>query len=102
MNITLISGALLLISLLTNATVQGIKELFPNMKFSKTALASVCSVILTLAISIGYILYTGTHLSTQIYVIIVSLMYLSFLVSTNGYDAIMKIIDQFKTLGGTK
>ena len=102
MNITLISGALLLISLLTNATVQGIKQLAPNMKFSKTALASICSVVLTLAVSAGYIIYTGTHLNAQIGVVLITLMYLSFLVSTNGYDAVIKIISQFKTLGVTQ
>lgn len=92
--------ALLLISLLTTATVEALKKIFEEKKVSyqPTVLAVIVSAILSIAVTIGYLVYTSTPFTAQIGVIAVSLLFLSFLCATNGYDKIKEIIKQ--VIGG--
>lgn len=88
--------ALLLVSLLTTATVEGLKKIFEENKIScqPTILAVLVSVILSVFVIVGYLIYTDTAFTAQIGVISVSLIFLSFLCATNGYDKIKEIIIQ--------
>lgn len=88
--------ALLLVSLLTTATVEGLKKIFEEKKISykPTILAVIVALVLSAAVTVGYLVYTATPFSAQIGVLGVALMFLSFLCATNGYDKIKEIIDQ--------
>lgn len=86
--------ALALISVLTSLTVEALKKLLGENIKSYNLLAAIVSVILTIAISIGYLVYTGTMLTAQIVVVIVALMFLSFLASTVGYDKVVQMLKQ--------
>ena len=92
--------ALLCISLLTTATVEGLKKLFEEKKigYEPTVLAIIVSVVLSLAVSVCYLIYTSTPFTAQIAVLIVALVFLSFLCATNGYDKIKEIVSQ--VIGG--
>jgi hypothetical protein len=86
--------ALALISVLTSLTVEALKKLLGENIKSYNLLAAIVSVLLTIAISIGYLVYTGTMLTSQIVVVIVALMFLSFLAATVGYDKVVQMIKQ--------
>ena len=98
MNGDLLIKALFLISALTSLTVEAIKRLLEGreMKYSSNLIAAIVSVILTVAISICYIIYTGMAVSPQVVVTIIALIYLSFLASTVGFDKIKQLINQIR------
>lgn len=91
--------ALLLISVLTNLTVEGLKKIFDkkDANYSTNVMAAITSVIISIAISAGYLIYTETMLNARIAVELIALAYLSFLVSTNGYDKVIQAIKQIKS-----
>lgn len=92
--------ALLLNSLLTTATVEGLKKIFEEKKiaYRPTILAVIVAAVLSVLVTIGYLVYTETPFSAQIVVLGLALVFLSFLCATNGYDKIKEIILQI--LGG--
>ena len=94
MNNGFLITALAAISVLTSLTVEALKKLLGEKIKSYNLLAAIVSVVLTIAVSIGYIAYTGTTFTTQILVIIIALVFLSFLSSTVGFDKIKQLIEQ--------
>ena len=98
MNSGFLISALAIISVLTSLTVEALKKLFGDAINSYNLLAAIVSVVLTIAVSIGYLVYTGTIFTAQIAVIIVALTFLSFLASTVGYDKVIQMIKQI--IGG--
>ncbi len=87
-------SALAIISGMTALTVEAIKKLLGERKYSANLLAAIVAVILTVAISVGYMVYYSIALTPQIAVIIVALVFLSFLASTVGYDKVIQLIKQ--------
>ncbi len=98
MNSGFLISALAIISVLASLTVEALKKLFGDAISSYNLLAAIVSVVLTIAVSIGYLVYTGTIFTAQIAVIIVALTFLSFLASTVGYDKVVQMIKQI--IGG--
>jgi len=100
MNSGLLLSALAGISVLTSLTVQALKKILDEkgVTYSSNILAVVVAIVLTLAISIGYVVYTSVAVTPQVVVTIIALMFLSFLTATVGYD---KVVQALKQLGGT-
>lgn len=99
MSIEFLFVALLAVSILTNLTVEGIKS-FLNKKdtnYSSNVMAAVTAVVISAALSAGYMIYTETMINAKIAVEMIALMYLSFLVATNGYDKVMQGIKQIQS-----
>lgn len=96
MPIEFLTAALLAVSLLTNATVEALKKIFSEtqINYSSNLLAVIVSIIMSCAISAGYMILNGVPFSIQIGVQIVALTYLSFLVATIGYDKIIQMLAQ--------
>lgn len=95
MNNGFLLSALACISILTSLTVEAIKKIVGDkIKISYNLLAAVIAVILTVAVSAGYLIYTGTAFTAQIAVIIIAMVFLSFLSSTVGFDKIKQMIEQ--------
>lgn len=90
-------SALAIISILTSLTVEAIKKLLGDKKYSSNLLAVIVAVVLTLAVSIGYIIFYSVTVTPQIIVIIIALVFLSFLASTVGFDKVKQMLEQ---LGG--
>lgn len=90
--------ALGIVSILTTLTVQGIKYVLDtaNANYSSNILAVIVSVVLSGAGVVLYCLYCNVAFTVQIGVEAVVLMYLSFLVATNGYDKVMQTIKQLR------
>lgn len=89
-------SALAIISGLTSLTVEAIKKILGDRKYSSNLLAAIVAVILTVAVSAGYLVYFSIPLTSQIVVIIIALVFLAFLASTVGYD---KVVQLFKQIG---
>ncbi len=93
--------ALFAISILTILTVQGIKALADkkSANYSANVLAATTSVVISIMVSAGYLIWTETALNAKIAVELIALAYLSFLVATNGYDKVIQAIKQIKAVG---
>lgn len=102
MPISFLTAALLAVSLLTNATVEALKKLLSDagVKYSSNLLAIICAIAISCAISAGYMILNGVAFDLKVGVQIVALVYLSFLVATNGYDKIVQMLNQI--FGSTK
>ena len=98
MNNGFLITALAAISVLTSLTVEALKKLLGDKIKSYNLLAAIVAVVLTILISVGYLIYTGTAFTAQIGVIMAALVFLSFLSSTVGYDKVMQMIKQI--IGG--
>ena len=98
MPISFLTTALLIVSLITNLTVEGIKKLLDGtkVKYSSNVLAAIFSVVIACAVCVIYLVMTDTAFTTKIGVEIVVLMYLGFLVSTVGYDKVVQMIKQIQ------
>lgn len=83
---------------LTSLTVQALKKLLDEKeaKYSSNLLAVIVSVILTAAVSWGYVIYNAVEVTPQVVITMVALMYLSFLSATVGFDKIKQLVDQLK------
>lgn len=98
MPISFMTTALLVVSLLTNLTVEGIKKLLDgtNAKYSSNVLAAILSTILSGAVCAIYLIMNDIGFSVKIGVEIVVLMYLGFLVATVGYDKVIQTLKQLQ------
>ncbi len=98
MPISFLTTALLIVSVVTNMTVEGIKKLLDGtqIKYSSNVLAAIVSVLIAAAVCIIYLIMTDTTFDPKIGVEVVVLMYLGFLVSTVGYDKVLQMITQIQ------
>lgn len=100
MPISFFTTALLIVSVITNLTVEGIKKLLDvtKVKYSSNVLAAVLSVLIACAVSVIYLIMTDTVFTMKIGVEIVVLMYLGFLISTVGYDKVIQMLKQIQSV----
>lgn len=100
MPISFLTTALLIVSVITNLTVEGIKKLLDGttVKYSSNILAAILSVLIACAVSVIYLIMTDTVFNTKIGVEIAVLMYLGFLVSTVGYDKVLQTMKQIHSV----
>ena len=87
-------SALAIISVLTSLTVEAIKKLLGDRKYSANLLAAIVAVVLTVVVSIGYIVYFSLTVTPQTIVVIIAMVFLSFLGSTVGFDKVKQLIEQ--------
>lgn len=100
MPISFLTTALLIVSVITNLTVEGIKKLLDGteVKYSSNVLAAILSVLIACAVSVIYLIMTDTVFTMKIGVEIVVLMYLGFLISTVGYDKVIQMLKQIQSV----
>ena len=96
MNGSFVVSALVAIAVFTSLTVEGIKKILDELgkKYSANILAAIVAVVLTIAASAGYIIYTSTPLTPQVLVEAVAMTFLAFLCATVGYDKVVQAIKQ--------
>ena len=99
MPINFLNFAILLVSLLTGLTVEGIKKLLDNtkIKYSSNLLAVLVSVILSASVCVVYLIMNDIAFTLKIAVEIIIFIYLGFLVSTVGYDKVIQTFTQLKS-----
>jgi hypothetical protein len=100
MPIYFLTTALLIVSVVTNLTVEGLKKLLDGttVKYSSNVLAAVSSVIIACAVCVIYIIMNDIVFSLKVGVEIAILMYLGFLTSTVGYDKVVQMIKQIQNI----
>lgn len=100
MPISFLTTALLIVSVITNLTVEGIKKLLDRtkVKYSSNVLAAILSVLIACAVSVIHLIMTDTVFTMKIGVEIVVLMYLGFLISTVGYDKVIQMLKQIQSV----
>ena len=100
MPIYFLTTALLIVSVVTNLTVEGIKKILDGttVKYSSNVLAAVSSVIIACAVCVIYIIMNDIVFSLKVGVEIAILMYLGFLTSTVGYDKVVQMIKQIQNI----
>ena len=96
MNSGFLISALAFISVLTSLTVEALKKLLGDRKYSANLLAAIVSVILSAVVCVGYVVYFGMTFTVQTVIIIVAMVFLSFLASTVGFDKVKQLFDQLK------
>lgn len=96
MNNGFLLSALALISVLTSLTVEAIKKILNEKKveYSSNLLAVIVSTILTVALCVGYTLYFGEPFTIQKVIIMIALVFLSFLSATVSFDKVKQALQQ--------
>lgn len=96
MNSGLLLSALAVISALTTLTVEGIKKILDEKQktYSSNILAVIVAFTLTFIGSVLYMIYFSIPISPQAIVVIICLVFLSFLVATVGYDKVKQLLEQ--------
>lgn len=100
MSFYFMTTALLIVSVVTNLTVEGLKKLLDETKksYSANVLAAIISVIVAAAVSAMYLIMNDVPFDVKIGVEVVILMYLGFLCSTVGYDKVAQMIKQIQVV----
>ena len=90
---------LLIVSVLTGLTVEGVKKLLDERgkSYHANALAGIVSVVLSVLVGAGYEISISGNLTSTIAVYLIALVFLSWLCSMVGYDKVIQAISQFKT-----
>lgn len=96
MSIEFLTTSLLLVSIATNLTVEAIKKLLSEsgLKYSSNLLAAAIAVVIAGAVSWIDIVMNDIVFTSKVGIQIGVLMYLSFLVSTVGYDKVKQMFSQ--------
>lgn len=96
MSMNFLIPALLIVSVATNLTVEGIKKLLDksSAEYSSNLLAVIVAIIISVGVCTGYMIMNDIALTLKVGVQVVLLMYLSFLVATVGYDKVIQMINQ--------
>lgn len=96
MNSGFLISALFMISALTGLTVESLKKIMQETgkECNATLLAAIVSVILTVCICVGYVLYSGVPFTIQEVVIMVAMTFLSFLSATVGFDKVKEVLSK--------
>lgn len=82
------------ISILTTLTVEAIKKLLGDKKYSANLLAAIVAVVLSIAVCVCYIVYYSIAITPQVIVTILAMVFLSFLASTVGFDKVKQMLQQ--------
>lgn len=98
MPVYFLTTALFVVSVTTNLTVEGVKKILntTTVKYSSNVLAAIVSMLLACAVCIVYLVMNNIVFSMKIGVEVAILMYLSFLVSTVGYDKVIQMVKQIQ------
>lgn len=102
MKIEIFLTGLLLVSLLTGLVTEAFKKQFYDEsaeRFRANMVAGIASFILSLAVGVGYIVYTGEAFTAKIIIAIIALVFLSWLCAMLGYDKVMQTLSQLKPIG---
>lgn len=97
MSLEFLGTALLVISVITSFIVEGIKKIFESCKKNcpSNLLAIIVSALVTVISSVVYIVVKNIPFSFLLVIEVLILVFLSFLVSTLGYDKVMQLLKQF-------
>ena len=90
----------LITSTMTGLATEGIKKILAeySKNYYANTLAGIVSVILSVAIGVGYMMISGISFTSQSIIYLVALVFISWLCAMVGYDKVVQTISQFKTV----
>lgn len=90
---------LMLTSTLTGLVTEAVKKILSecNKTYHANTLTGIVAAILSVAVSVGYILVTGIGFTTQTIIYAIALVFMSWLCAMVGYDKVAQTITQLKT-----
>lgn len=93
---------LMITSTLSGLVTEAIKKILTeqNKSYHANTLAGIVAAILSIAISIGYILVTNIGFTTQTIIYTIALVFMSWLCAMVGYDKVAQTLAQIKNKKG--
>ena len=90
----------LVTSTMTGLATEAIKKILSeySKNYYANTLAGIVSVILSVAIGVGYMMISGISFTSQSIIYLVALVFISWLCAMVGYDKVVQAISQFKTV----
>lgn len=90
---------LLLTSILTGLTTEGVKKILTdlNKTYRANVLAGIVATILSAAIGISYVVVNGLGFTASTIVCLIAQVFMSWLCAMVGYDKVIQAISQFKS-----
>ena len=92
----------LITSTLTGLATEAIKKILVEhgKTYYANTLAGVVSLVLSLAVGVGYALTSEIGFTAHVFVYLTALVFISWLCAMVGYDKVVQAISQFKTTSG--
>lgn len=89
---------LLAVSIFTSLVVEGIKK-FVGEKYnaSSNLVAGIVAIVLGVVVGVFYCILAEVAFNTQIILVLIALVFLSWLCAMVGYDKVVQAITQIKT-----
>ena len=89
----------LVTSTMTGLVTEAIKKILAeySKNYYANTLAGIVSVILSVAIGVGYMMLSGISFTSQSIIYLVALVFISWLCAMVGYDKVVQTISQIKT-----
>ena len=91
-----------IISVITGFLTEGVKMWLDEQgkKYSANALAGTVATVVSVAVSVGYIILTETAFNAKMAVILIALMFLSWGAAMVGYDKAKQLLEQIRQVKG--
>lgn len=88
---------LMVVSTLTGLVTEALKKILAehNKAYHANTVAGIVSSVLSVAVGVGYAIFTSTSFTAQFVVCLVALVFMSWLCAMVGYD---KVVGQFKKI----
>lgn len=88
---------LLVVSIFTSLAVEAVKKIAgEKYNASSNIVAGIIAIVLGLAVGIFYCVMAQIAFTTQIVVVLIALVFLSWLCAMIGYDKVIQAINQVK------
>ena len=94
----------LVTSTMTGLATEAIKKILSeySKNYYANTLAGIVSVILSVAIGVGYMMISGISFTSQSIIYLVALVFISWLCAMVGYDKVVQAISQFKNVSANE
>lgn len=97
---TFLTG-LLVTSTLTGLATEAVKKILTeyNKQYQANTLAGIVALVLSIGVGIGYIAVTNAAITAQVVIMLIALVFMSWLCAMVGYDKVIQTITQIKNAG---
>ena len=89
---------LMVVSVFTSLVVEALKKFIGDkINYSSNILAGITSIVLSACVGVFYCVMAEVAFTTNIIIILIALVFLSWLCAMVGYDKVVQAITQLKT-----
>lgn len=97
-NLQFFMTGLVVMSALVGLVTEAVKKILVeyNKKYYANTLAGIVSLVLSVAVGVCYVIFSGGVFTAQVVVGIIAFVFLNWLCAMVGYDKVVQTIAQFK------